>query len=64
MTNQNPKNINWNGDFSNAPRSGVVTFDGDLARITWDDGRTNIAPIVTLKSEYGWTISDIVGAGK
>lgn len=52
------KLVNWKGDYSNEPKSGVATIAGDMAHIVWSDGSKMVAPLFTLKPHYGWTVSD------
>ena len=56
------KQVHWKGDFSNAPKSGVAIIENGMARITWEDGTTMVAPEFTMSPRYGWTVSELEAA--
>lgn len=52
------KRVFWKGDFSNGPKHGSAVIDNGMAKITWDDGSTMVAPEFTLNPRYGWSLTD------
>lgn len=47
--------ITWNGDFSNEPKAGVIlSEDGGMARIQWDDGTSTLIPSAMIVERNGW----------